>query len=89
MFDKDVKHDRIAMLFVYMPTIECVVKDKVKRWNAHGIRKQSRPDILHGVPKKMYNYPEREGAINHSIKVDRALLADMKRDLEVSASAES
>lgn len=84
LFDRDNKYDRIAMLFVYMPTIRFIVKDKIDRWNKHKIRKQKvYPDAIIGVPEMMYKSPELHGAEHHAIRVNASFLADMKADLEV------
>lgn len=73
LVDKDNKYDRIAMLFVYMPTIRFIIQDKVSRYNNHHIRKQKKyPDAVVGVPEEMYFSPEDYGATHHALVVDPA-----------------
>jgi len=56
-YDKDLKPDRIALLFVYVPIIRAEVVSFVHDWNGHKLRKQrNRPHSISGVPKHLYHY---------------------------------
>lgn len=85
---RDKLSDRIAFLYIYIPIIREEIAAFVALWNDHTIRKQpERPYTVHGIPSKLYNYPEdaedgQEPGVQCGVPVNLEDIQDTIRELE-------
>jgi hypothetical protein len=71
------------MLSIYLPIVREELFSFVRTWNAHYIRKQKdRPNIVHGIPRRMYKNPPSDTE-NFGIPYNADTLLKVEEDLQV------